>query len=56
MLKFKSLQKALVEERRKNEQLQAELLKAKSDIDYIAMMNDVELEIQQEETEVNDNE
>ncbi len=48
MFKYKSVSQQTVEERRKNEQLQAHSLKQRSDIDYIAMMNDVELETTEE--------
>ncbi len=54
MFKYKSKKEALIDERRKNEQLLAQSLKQKSDIDYIAMMCDVELE--SAITEENENE
>ena len=43
-MKHLALKEQLRIERKKNEALQAELLKNKSDVDYIAMMCDVELE------------
>ena len=45
MLKYKNIKEQLEEERRKNAALQAELIKKSSDIDYLAMMCDVELEV-----------
>lgn len=44
MFGFKSTREQLLEERRKNAQLQAALDKTNSDVEYIAMMTDVELE------------
>lgn len=44
MFKYKSIRQQLIEERRKNEKLTAQATKNTSDIDYIAMMTDVELE------------
>lgn len=53
MFGFKSTREQLLEERRKNAQLQAALDKTNSDVEYIAMMTDVELEEDEvEETEV----
>ena len=56
MFKYKSVQAQLVEERQKNERLTAKSVKNSSDIDYIAMMTDVELEAENTEVEVSDNE
>lgn len=50
MLKFLNTQKQLIKERRKNEQLQAALLKNEADTEYIAMMCDVELDIDKDNT------
>ncbi|MBR0425825.1 MAG: hypothetical protein IJK01_06875 [Clostridia bacterium] len=44
MFGFKSTKEQLLEERRKNAQLQAALEKTSADVEYIAMMTDVELE------------
>ena len=52
MFKFKDVKTQLLEEKKKNAELQAKLAKTNADIEYIAMMTDVELE---EETE-NENE
>lgn len=52
MLKFKDVKTQLLEEKKKNAELQAKLAKTNADVEYIAMMTDVELE---EETE-NENE
>ena len=51
MFGFKSTREQLLEERRKNVQLQAALDKTNSDVEYIAMMTDIELE-EDEEMEV----
>ena len=58
MLKFLNDQKQLIKERRKNEQLQAALLKNEADTEYIAMMCDVELDTNNDNTmtEVENNE
>lgn len=48
MFGFKSTREQLVEERRKNAQLQAALNKTSADVEYIAMMTDVELEDDEE--------
>ena len=58
MLKFLNAQKQLIKERRKNEQLQAALLKNEADTEYIAMMCDVELDANNDNTmtEVENNE
>ncbi len=44
MFRYKTLQERLVEERRRVELLQSSQQQSKADIDYIAMMCDVELE------------
>lgn len=48
MFGFKSSREQLIEERRKNAQLQAALDKTSADVEYIAMMTDVELEEDEE--------
>lgn len=56
MFGYKSTKEQLLEERRKNAQLQAELEKTSADVEYIAMMTDVELEDDEPmEMEVEDN-
>lgn len=52
MFKFKDVKTQLIEEKKKNAELQAKLAKTNADVEYIAMMTDVELE---EETK-NENE
>ena len=52
MFLYKTTRELLVEERRRNAQLRAALEKTSADIEYIAMMADVELD---EETEEEDN-
>lgn len=44
MLKFLPLKNQVIEERKKNNQILEKLLKKSADIEYIAMMCDVELE------------
>lgn len=44
MFDYKSLSQQLVIERKKNAALQAQVDKSTSDIDYIAMMSDIEIE------------
>ncbi len=48
MFEYKNIYKQLIEVRNKNAELQAKLDKTNANVDYIAMMTDVELE---EETE-----
>ncbi len=43
-MKYRTTAEQLRIERRKNDALQAQLIKTKADLDYIAMMSDVELE------------
>lgn len=52
MFGFKSTREQLLEERRKNAELRAALDKTNADVEYIAMMTDVELE--DDEMEVNE--
>lgn len=49
MFQFKSTHRQLMDERRKNAQLTAQLIKVYADISYLAMMADVEMEDEQEE-------
>ena len=56
MFRYIPLKEQVMEERRKNAALKALLDKNASDIDYIAMMCDVELDIDNNETEETDNE
>ena len=51
MFTFRSTKEQLLEERRKNTKLQVDIAKATADIEYIAMMTDVDIE---EEAETND--
>ena len=51
MFRYIPLKEQVMEERRKNAALKALLDKNSSDIDYIAMMCDVELDIDNNETE-----
>lgn len=50
MFKFKDVKTQLLEEKKKNAELQAKLAKTNADVEYIAMMTDIELE-ETEETE-----
>lgn len=52
MFKYKGVNEQLLEERKKNASLQAKLNKANADIEYLAMMSNIELE----DGEVNINE
>ena len=51
MFKFKTISEQLIEERKKNRILAVKLEKLLSDMDYIAMMCDVELEEENEDAE-----
>lgn len=44
MFAYKSLEQQLIDERKKNAILKSQTDKNAADIDYIAMMNDIELE------------
>jgi hypothetical protein len=50
MFRYKSIHEQLFEERRKNAKLQAQIAKANADLEYIAMMADIDIE--EDETEV----
>lgn len=54
MFGFIGAREQLVKERQKNAALQAQIVKANSDIEYLAMMADIEME-QDEDREVQDN-
>lgn len=57
MFKYKSLNQQLIDERKKNVTLKEQMDKNASDIDYIAMMSDIELDSgETEETEAENNE
>ena len=55
MFRYIPLKEQVMEERRKNAALKALLDKNTSDIDYIAMMTDVELDTGSDETEEDEN-
>lgn len=52
MLKFKDVKTQLFEEKKKNAELQAKLAKTNADVEYIAMMTDIELEETESEEDV----
>ena len=54
MFGFISAREQLVKERRKNAAMQAQIAKANSDIEYLAMMADIEIEQEEDEQEVQD--
>lgn len=54
MFKYKGVNEQLIEERKKNAYLQAKLNKANADIEYLAMMSNIELE--DEEVNINEDE
>ena len=54
MFGFIGTREQLVKERQKNAALQAQIVKANSDIEYLAMMAEIEME-QDEDQEVQDN-
>lgn len=57
MFKYRPLKEQLIEERRKNAALKEQTEKNTSDIDYIAMMNDIELDSPEADgTEADENE
>ncbi len=51
MFKYTSLKEQLIEERSKNAALKTQTDKNASDIDYIAMMSDIELDMDETEDE-----
>lgn len=55
MFKYTSLRDQIIEERNKNIVLKAQADKNASDIDYIAMMSDIELETDEQEEAEGDN-
>ena len=48
MFGYKSIREQLLEERRKSARLEAALVKTNADVEYIAMMTDVEIEDDEE--------
>lgn len=54
MFKYKSINDQLIEERNKNTLLNAQLEQVQANIDYIAMMSDIELEEEGEVENVNE--
>lgn len=52
MFGFISAREQLVKERQKNATMQAQIAKANSDIEYLAMMTDIEMEQEEDEQEV----
>lgn len=54
MFGFISAREQLVKERQKNAVMQAQIAKANSDIEYLAMMADIEMEQEDDEQEVQD--
>lgn len=54
MFGFISEREQLVKERQKNAAMQAQIAKANSDIEYLAMMTDIEMEQEEDEQEVQD--
>lgn len=54
MFGFISAREQLVKERQKNSAMQAQIAKANSDIEYLAMMTDIEMEQEEYEQEVQD--
>ena len=49
MFEYKNIYKQLIEKKKKNAELEAKLNKTNADVEYIAMMTDVELETESEE-------
>lgn len=56
MFKYTSLKEQVLIERQKSVAIKAQAEKNAADIDYIAMMNDIELDSESDETEVDDDE
>lgn len=56
MFKYKPIQNQLIEERRRREMLASRLSQTNADLEYIAMMCDVELETGIQSGEVSENE
>ena len=52
MFEYKNVYKQLIEVRNQNAELQAKLAKTNADVEYIAMMTDIELEEESEDVEV----
>lgn len=54
MFGFINAREQLVKERQKNAAMQAQIAKENSDIEYLAMMADIEMEQEEDEQEVQD--
>jgi hypothetical protein len=55
MFKYITVKEQVLTERKKNAQLAAENVKLKSDLDYVAMMCDIDLDTETNEQEAEDN-
>lgn len=49
MFKRKTIQEQLTEERNKSKALTAQLIKARADMEYLAMMTDIDIDEEEEE-------
>ena len=56
MFAMKTVKDQLLDQRRENVRLKAELEKTTADVAYIAMMTDIELDTDNDETEEDENE
>ena len=56
MFEMKTLNEQALDLRRENIRLRTELEKTNADVDYIAMMTDIELDTDNDETEEDENE
>ena len=53
MFKYKSIQDQFIETQQKNRLLESNIMKLQANLDFVAMMSDIEIDNEEEETEPN---
>ena len=53
MFKYKSIQDQFIETQQRNKLLESNIMKLQANLDFVAMMSDIEIDNEEEETEPN---
>lgn len=53
MFKYKNIQDQFIETQQKNRLLESNIMKLQANLDFVAMMSDIEIDNEEEETEPN---
>ena len=53
MFKYKSIQDQFIETQQKNRLLESNIMQLKANLDFVAMMSDIEIDNEEEEAEAN---